>query len=136
MPLPCSTSQHHPVAVSLYYEDQKEESKRKSKDIRETRIPKFFDYFNSVLKTNGTGHLVGSKVTYADLSLFQVVDGLQFAFPKCLKRIAGDDKYSQVFKLKKSIEETPQIAEYLKSDKRAKYSMGVFVSLAKRCLIP
>lgn len=120
--------QHHPISVALYYEDQLEESKKKAKDVRENRIPKFFDYFNNVLKSNGSGYLVGNAVTYADLALFQVVDGIQFAFPNCMKRIEKEGKYAEVFKLKKTIENTPQIAEYLQSEKRQKYSMGVFVS--------
>ncbi|KAK9900925.1 glutathione S-transferase [Cystobasidium minutum MCA 4210] len=117
---------HHPISVALYYEDQLEESKKKAKDVRENRIPKFFDYFNNVLKSNGSGYLVGNAVTYADLALFQVVDGIQFAFPNCMKRIEKEGKYAEVFKLKKTIENTPQIAEYLQSEKRQKYSMGVF----------
>lgn len=128
------TWQHHPISVALYYEDQKEESKRKAKDVREMRIPKFFDYFNNVIKNNGSGYLVGDSATYADLALFQEVDGLQFAFPKYMKRIEKEGKYAEVFKLKKTIESTPQIAEYLKSEKRQKYSMGIFVSSASSYL--
>jgi glutathione S-transferase len=112
----------------LYYEDQKEEAKRKSKDVRESRIPKFLAYLNSVIGANGTGWLVGEAVTYADLALFQVVDGMQFAFPNCLARLEEEGEYDEVFKLKKQIEKIPQIADYLKSEKRAKYSMGIFVS--------
>jgi glutathione S-transferase len=69
---------HHPVGVMLYYEDQKEESLRKSKDFRENRIPKFFDFFERVLKGNKDGkgqYLVGSKLSYADTTLWQVLDG-------------------------------------------------------------
>lgn len=62
------------------------------------------------------------------MALFQVVDGLQFAFPNLLKRLEKEGTYSELFKLKKTIETTPQIADYLKSEKREKYSMGVFVS--------
>lgn len=122
------SAQHHPIAVALYYEDQKEEAKRKAKDVRESRIPKFFSYLNAVIKQNGSGYLVGDSATYADLALFQVVDGLQFAFPNCLKRLEKEGEYAEVFKLKGTIETTPQIANYLKSEKRQKYSMGVFVS--------
>lgn len=98
------------------------------------RIPKFFDYFNNVIKNNGSGYLVGDSATYADLALFQEVDGLKFAFPNYMKRIEKEGKYAEVFKLKKTIESAPQIAEYLKSEKRQKYSMGIFVSSAAFCL--
>jgi len=70
---------HHPVAVGLYYEDQKDEALRRSKDFRDNRIPKFFNYFERILKSNedvGKGqYLVGGKLTYADTTLWQVVDG-------------------------------------------------------------
>jgi glutathione S-transferase len=121
-------SQHHPIAVSLYYEDQKEESARKSKNIREERIPKFLGYFANVLQANSqNGVLVGSKISYADLAVFQVVDGLQFAFPKRMKALEQKSEYKPVFDLKKKIEGSEGIAAYLKSDRRQKYSMGVFV---------
>ena len=120
--------QHHPVSTSAYYEDQKDESFRKAENVRMERIPKFLNYFNSVITSNGSGYLVGSKVTYADLALFQVVDGMQFAFPVCLKKLEKDHKYRSVFELKEKIKEVPQIADYLKSDKRQKYSKGIFVS--------
>jgi glutathione S-transferase len=69
---------HHPVGVMLHYEDQKGESLRKAKDFRENRIPKFFNFFERVLKGNKEGngkYLVGEKLTYADTTLWQVVDG-------------------------------------------------------------
>lgn len=69
---------HHPVAVMDYYEDQKDEALRKAKDFRENRLPKFFSYFERILKGNRPGqgkYLVGDKLTYADTTLWQVVDG-------------------------------------------------------------
>ena len=75
---------HHPVGVSLYYEDQKEEAIRKAQDVRENRLPKFLGHFEGVLKGNeeeGKGkYLVGEKLTYADTTLWQVVDGYVHAF--------------------------------------------------------
>jgi glutathione S-transferase len=70
---------HHPVALVEYYDAQKTEALRKAKDFRATRVPKYLGYFERVLKGNeklGSGkHLVGDKLTYADLVLWQVVDG-------------------------------------------------------------
>lgn len=66
---------HHPIASGLYYEDQKEESLRKSKDYVANRLPKFVGYFERVLKSKASGDgpwLYGGKLTYADLVLFQV----------------------------------------------------------------
>lgn len=71
----------HPTAISLYYEDQKDEAKRYSKFFRDERIPKYLGYFDRVLKKNEEGKsewLVGSSCTYADLVIFQVVDGLLY----------------------------------------------------------
>ena len=75
---------HHPIAASLYYEDQRREAKRRSADFLANRLPKFLGYFERVLASNpsGPGHPVGARLTYVDLSLFQVVAGLQYAFPQ------------------------------------------------------
>lgn len=65
---------HHPIAVGLYYEDQKEESKRKSEDYVKNRLPKFLGYFERVFNSKGSGDgpwLCGGKLTYVDLVLFQ-----------------------------------------------------------------
>lgn len=68
---------HHPISVSSYYEDQKDEAKKRAKDFREKRVPKFFQHFEANLKRNGKGEwLFGEKASCADLCLFQVVDGV------------------------------------------------------------
>ena len=85
---------HHPVAVMKYYEEQKDEALKKSTDFRENRIPKFFTYFEKTLsgnKAEGKGqYLVGGKLSYADTTLWQVVDGLWFAFPKEMEARKAD----------------------------------------------
>ena len=73
---------HHPVGVGLYYEDQKKEAKRRTAEFLKERAPKFLGYFDDVLKRNKSGYLVGRALTYPDLSLFQMVEGLRYAFPK------------------------------------------------------
>ncbi|HKE96104.1 MAG TPA: glutathione S-transferase [Povalibacter sp.] len=118
---------HHPIGSGLYYEDQLEESKRRAKDFREHRVPKFLNYFETVLKRNPAGdtQLAGDKITYADLSLFQIVAGLRYAFPKLMKSIDG--KYPKVIALHDRIEKTPRIATYLKSDRRIAFNkQGIF----------
>jgi len=109
--------------------DQKDESLRKSTDFRENRIPKFFGYFERVLKGNeaaGKGrYLVGSKITYADTTFWQVVDGLHFAFPKELK--AREKEFPLVFgTFYPGIKEEKGIKEYLASERRLPYSMGLY----------
>lgn len=120
---------HHPVAVMDYYEDQKTEALRKAKDFRNSRVPKFFSYFERVLKWNeeqGKGkYLVGDKVSYADTTWWQVVDGLHFAFPKEMEARKGD--YPLLFeKFYPGIREEKGLKEYLSSDRRLKFSNGLF----------
>lgn len=68
---------HHPLASSLYYEDQKEAALERTKDYRENRVPKYFSHFDDVIQASGTGFLTKGGPSYADLALFQVVDGVR-----------------------------------------------------------
>jgi glutathione S-transferase len=118
---------HHPVSVDLYYEDQKPEAARRAKHFRESRIPKFLAWFEQVLQRNAKGprHLVGAKLTYADLSLFQVVEGLRYAFPIATKRATAD--CPAVLALHDAVAERPRIAAYLKSKRRIPFNEdGIF----------
>lgn len=111
---------HHPIAVSEYYEDQKEEALRRSKDLRDNRIPKFLGYFERCV--NGHGWLVGEAMTYADLSLFQNIEGLNFAFPKLMERIHSE--YPKVMQLHDKVRNLPVLRGYL--TRRLKFSDGLF----------
>ena len=118
---------HHPVASSLYYEDQKPEAKRRAADFLARRMPKYLGYFERVLANNprGPAHLVGSRLTYADLSLFQVVAGLEYAFPKAFSRAAR--RLPRVVSLVRSVAARPRIAAYLASDRRLAFNeQGIF----------
>lgn len=127
--LTSNVQQHHPVAVSKFYEEQKPEAARKSQNIREERLPKFLAYFSSVIDANGSGYLVGDKVTCADLALFNVVDGICYAFPKCSARLQQDDNLKSAFELKKRIETCDELADYLSSERRLPHNNhDVFVS--------
>jgi glutathione S-transferase len=79
---------HHPLGAALYYQQQKAAAKRRSREFLRHRLPKFLDYFERVLAQNGARGpwLVGSRLTYVDLSLAQVIAGLRFAFPKASAR--------------------------------------------------
>ena len=83
---------HHPIASGLYYEDQKPEALRHTTDFIETRLPKFLGYFETVLARNPHGDewSVGDRLSYVDLSLFQVVAGLRYAMPHAMKRLAPE----------------------------------------------
>jgi glutathione S-transferase len=118
---------HHPVAVSLYYEDQKKEARRKAADFLKNRIPKYLGYFEKILASNGRGerYLLGAKLTYADLSLFQIVAGLRYAFPKTMA--SGTGKYRRLFALHARIQERPRVAAYLQSPRRIAFNEdGIF----------
>jgi glutathione S-transferase len=118
---------HHPIASGLYYEDQKPEAARRAEDFRRTRIPKFLGWFERVLERNPAGdtHLVGDRITYADLSLFQVVDGLRYAFPRAMARALADAP--RVTALHRAVAERPRIRAYLDSDRRIAFNeQGIF----------
>lgn len=120
---------HHPIASGLYYEDQKVESLRKSKDFVENRLPKFLGYFERVLKGKASGDgpwLYGGKLTYADLVLFQCLDGTKFMFRKATQSAEKSGKYARVFELYDAVKTRPKIKEYLASDKRQEYSLGLY----------
>lgn len=122
---------HHPVAVAAYYEEQKEESLKKAQDVRENRMPKYFSYFQRTLQHNkehggGQGkYLVGDKLTYADTTVWQVLDGCFFAFPKEMEaRKAEIEELLGTFY--ESVKGESGLKEYLGSKRRLPYSMGIF----------
>jgi glutathione S-transferase len=113
---------HHPIAGSLYYEDQRPEAKRRAADFIRNRLPKYFRYFERVLASNPSGpaHLVGGRLTYADLSLFQMVAGLHYAYPKAMVRTAKRCPY--VMALHARVAARPRIAAYLASERRLPFN--------------
>jgi len=118
---------HHPIAGSLYYEDQKAEAKRRAADFLTNRLPKFFDYFGQMLKRNpkGSEYLLGKKVSYVDLSLFQMIEGLRYAFPKTMARL--EPHHSRLVALHDCVMARPRIAAYLASPRRLPFNEdGIF----------
>lgn len=113
---------HHPVGVGLYYEDQKPEAARRAKDFCRTRIPKFLGWFERVLERNPAGpdHLVGDALSYADLSLFQLVEGLRYAFPRAMAWAL--DRTPRVAALVEQVARLPRIAAYLQSERRLAFN--------------
>ena len=113
---------HHPIAASLYYEDQGREAKRRAADFVTYRLPKYLGYFERVLASNPSGpaHLVGGRLTYADLSLFQVVAGLQYAFPQAMARYAK--RHRHVMALCARVPTRKRIAAYLTSERRLPFN--------------
>jgi glutathione S-transferase len=118
---------HHPLGAHLYYEQQKREAKRRATYFRENRIPRFLGWFESVLARNPAGkpHLARSSLTYADLSLFQVVEGLSYAFPRAMARALPNAP--NVAALHREVAERPRIKAYLASNRRLPFNEeGIF----------
>ena len=117
---------HHPVASGLYYEDQKKEARRRSTDFLENRLPKFLGYFERLLaRQRGQRYLAGTKLTYVDLSMFQIIAGLSYAFPKAMVGVAR--RHKRLFALHARIQERPRIASYLASERRIPFNdQGIF----------
>jgi len=118
---------HHPISGSLYYEDQKREAKRRAADFTAERMPKFFDYFEGILQRNskGNGFLLGRPFSYVDLSLFQMIEGLRYAFPKAMKKL--EKKYRRALALRDRVAARPRIARYLDSPRRIPFNQeGIF----------
>ena len=118
---------HHPVAAGLYYEDQKPESKRRAADFLESRAPKYLGWFEKVLARNPEGptHLVGGELSYADLSLFQLIEGMRYAFPKALVRLEAD--IPALIALHDRVAALPRLRAYLDSPRRIAFNeQGIF----------
>jgi glutathione S-transferase len=119
---------HHPIAVSQYYEDQEGPAKARSEVFIAERIPKFMLYFERVLQLNRLGkrrHLVGATHSYADSSLFQVVEGLRYAFPNALAKL--EPKLPLVLALHDRVAVRPRLAAYLASPRRIPFNEdGIF----------
>jgi glutathione S-transferase len=116
---------HHPVASGLYYEDQKKEAKRRTEDFRQRRVPKYLGYFDDVIRESGGPFLLGRRLSYPDLSLFQLVEGLRYAFPQMMKRF--EKKVPRVVEVHARVAKRPRIAAYLASECRIPFNeMGIF----------
>lgn len=118
---------HHPIGSGLYYEEQKPEALRAAKEFRTQRIPKFLGWLEAVLARNpkGNRYLVGARLSYADLSLFQLVEGLLYAFPKATRRALK--KTPLVLALHDRVAQHRRISAYLRSERRIAFNEdGIF----------
>jgi glutathione S-transferase len=116
---------HHPVASHLYYEDQKAEAKRRAAAFIAQRMPKFLGYFEGVLGKNGGRFMIGSRLSYVDLSMFQILAGLDYAFPRAMKRVGN--RYKGLRVLHDRVADRPRIAAYVASARRVPFNEdGVF----------
>lgn len=114
---------HHPIGAGLYYDDQKDEALRHSADFRAHRIPKFLTYFERILAHRGDW-LAGAQWSYADLSLFHLIDGLRYAFPNATARIERDTP--KIGALHDAVTALPELQSYFKSGRRQPFGAGIF----------
>ncbi len=115
---------HHPLAKEFFYEDQRDEALRRAPSFRDTRIPKFYGYFERLIAAN-SGHLVAGGLSHADFSLFQVVEGMRYAFPEASARLEPD--YPGLVALHREIADRPNIKAYAASDRRIPFNEhGIF----------
>jgi glutathione S-transferase len=116
---------HHPVGSGLYYEDQKPEAKRFTANFLDERAPKYLDYFETVLKKSGGPYLLGRKATYVDLSMFQLIEGMRYAFPNAMKDI--ERKVPGLVAVHDKVAGRENIKAYLASPRRIAFNeMGIF----------
>ncbi len=119
---------HHPVAVSLYYEDQKLEAARRAAAFVRERIPMVLGYLDGALDSNPAGKgrwLVGRGMSYVDLSTFQIMAGLRYAFPRAMAR--HERRVPRLGALHDRVAGLPRVAAYLASERRIPFNdAGIF----------
>ena len=116
---------HHPISAALYYEDQKDAAREASRRFVAERMPRFFDYFERVLERSGGPWLMGARMTYPDLSLFQLLEGVAYAFPRAFAQVT--ESRPGILRVRDHVVGLPRIAAYLDSDRRLPFNEhGVF----------
>lgn len=116
---------HHPLGPTLYYEDQRAAAKRRTSEFWNERVPKYLGYFEKLLADSGGNYVTGRRLTYVDLSLFQIVAGLRYAFPKRMSRFESD--IPGLVGLHDRVAQRPRIEAYLASERRIPFNEdGIF----------
>ena len=111
---------HHPIDSRLYYEEQKREAKRRAAHFNSARLPQFLGYFEQVLRRERGGYLLGRRCSYADLSLFQMVAGLRYAFPKAFGRL--EKRHPRIIDVHDRVAARSRLAAYLVSERRIPFN--------------
>jgi glutathione S-transferase len=116
---------HHPVGAAKYYHEQKDEALIAAGSFRDARMPKYLGYFEGALAVNEGPFVLGDKWSHVDTSLFQLVEGLSYAFPR--RMAALKDDYPRLHAVRDAIAGIDRVAAYLASDRRISFSEdGVF----------
>ncbi|WP_243042189.1 glutathione S-transferase [Dyella sedimenti] len=116
---------HHPLSGDLYYEQQRPEARKRAAAFREHRIPKFLGYFERILEDGDGRHSLGRRHSYVDLSLFQLMAGLDYAFPRAMQGLRR--RTPRLHALVERVAARPRIAAYLASPRRLPFNEdGIF----------
>jgi glutathione S-transferase len=116
---------HHPLGPSLYYEDQRQPAKKRTEEFWSERVPKYLGYFERLVSDSGGTFTTGHRVTYVDLSLFQIVEGLRYAFPRRMKKF--EREIPKLVELRDRVAARPNIKTYLASERRIAFNEdGIF----------
>ncbi|MDR3444935.1 MULTISPECIES: glutathione S-transferase [unclassified Dyella] len=116
---------HHPISVEEYYEEQRAEARKRAAAFCTQRMPKYLGYFEQVLERGDGQHAIGRKHSYVDLSLFQLMSGLDYAFPNTMKGLRR--RTARLRALRGRVAARPNIAAYLASDRRIPFNEdGIF----------
>ena len=116
---------HHPLGPSLYYEDQRAPAKKRTEEFWNERVPKYLGYFEGLVKDSGGSYVTGRRITYVDLSLFQILEGLRYAFPNRMKEF--EKTIPGLVSLRDRVAERPRIKAYLASERRIAFNEeGIF----------
>jgi glutathione S-transferase len=116
---------HHPISAALYYEEQKPAAKQRAAHFTSERLPRYLGYFERALRQAGGDALVGAAFSHADLSLFQALEGLAYAFPRAFAR--ASEATPGVLALRERVRRRPRIAAYLASERRMAFNQeGIF----------
>jgi glutathione S-transferase len=116
---------HHPLGPTLYYEQQRAAARRRTDEFWKMRVPKYLGYFEEILTKSGGPFVMGRRLTYVDLSLFQLIAGLRYAFPRRMQRF--EKGVPQLLTLHDRVAARPRIKAYLASDSRIPFNEhGIF----------
>ena len=116
---------HHPLGPTLYYEDQRAPTKKRTAEFWNERVPKFLGYFEQILANSGGAYVTGRRLTYVDLSLFQIIAGLRYAFPN--RMAAFERSIPGLVALHDRVAARPNISAYLASERRIAFNEdGIF----------
>ncbi|MBI4814756.1 MAG: glutathione S-transferase family protein [Deltaproteobacteria bacterium] len=116
---------HHPVSPSLYFEDQVEEAKRATHHFLESRMPKYLRHFEKTATRSGGPWILGDAMTYVDLSMFQLHEGLSYAFPQSFVTFRA--RIPHLVSIVEAVRRLEQVQKYLSSERRLSFNQhGLF----------